>query len=322
MSAATGQPPPDLKAFFLVGPTATGKTAVTQVLASRLHCEIVSADSMAVYRGMDIGTAKPSPAERSAVPCHCIDIADPDATFNAWEYRTHAIAALADITVRGMSAVVCGGTGLYVKALTHGLDSSSPASAAVRMKWKLTLETQGIAALQAHLKSEAPELYKSLKDPDNPRRLIRAIELIGAKAPAASWTARRTPPMAGLRMTPDSLHTAIAFRVRSMYRRGLVEEARRLKHKWPAWSSTAAQAIGYGEATAVLEGALSESEAIERTILRTRQLAKRQMTWFRNQANVEWVDVSADDNARDVADRVAGIWEKHGPIDIARERDS
>lgn len=306
--------------YFLVGPTATGKSAVAQEIAERRSWFILSADSMLVYRGMDIGTAKPSREERSRVTYWGVDVADPGTAFSVARYRDEARLAFEAALGRRTTVVVVGGSGLYVKALMAGLDDAPPGLPAARDRWNGVLREQGIAALQEALRSRYPSWYAALPDPQNSRRLIRALEMAegGCPEPPGRWKAGPPLPsvIVGLRMAREQLHRRIEARVRAMYAAGLLEEAERLLvssgEAWP----TASQAVGYREAIGCLRGECSAEEAIQKTIVRTRQLAKRQMTWFRNQINVRWIDVDEGMNTLDVAELVCAEWERTGPTAV------
>ena len=307
-----------LQADFLVGPTASGKSSVAQLLAEESGGAVLSADAMLVYRGMDIGTAKPTAAERGAVPYYGLDLAGPDQAFNVWAYARHAREALRRCRGEGRRVIVVGGTGLYVKSLTHGLDSAPAPDEERRAEWARRLAEEGVGALQAELERRAPELLAALHDPGNPRRLVRALEnaAAGRTQPRRRW-AGRGDRLVGLRLAPEWLNSRIERRVRDMYRQGFVEEVRRLLAAHGRLSVTATRAIGYAEAIDLLAGRCSQEEAIDRTALRTRQLAKRQRTWFRRQADVAWVDVTEDMPIRTVAQRVAEQWRRLGAARIA-----
>ena len=309
-----------LSAFFLVGPTAVGKSGAAQLLAERMDAAILSADSMMVYRAMDIGTAKPLPHERGSVPYYGIDLVSPRQKFSVWDYRQHALQALSECAEKGNGAIVTGGTGLYIKSLTHGLDARRGADEKLREYWNERLRQEGVAPLQQHLRENAPELYAALDDRENPRRLIRALEESRRGRSGGSWAdLGKGPLIIGLSMENGLLHERIAKRVDIMYKSGMVEEAERLLTSGDPLSETAAQAIGYAEAIAYIEGKISVEQAKERTVIRTRQLAKRQRTWFRHQANVEWVEVTADMSVEDVAARVESLWRDHGRTPIRTE---
>ena len=302
-----------LYADILVGPTASGKSAVAQFLAQQTPPRpIISADSMAIYRGMDIGTAKPTAAERAAVPSFGFDLAPPDQPFSAGNYLAAIRAAIPAITAAQATPIVVGGTGLYVKALTLGLDPP-PSNPELRAQAENILQTHGLPALQAATRALNPAEYAKLRDPENPRRVIRAYELLAAGHPLPRPSDRPRPPMAGLLLPSDELHARIARRARQMFAHGLVEEVRHLRQTHPALSPTARHAIGYEEAAAVLDGRLTEETAIRQVTTRTRQYAKRQMTWFRNQADVRWVEVTPRDDTERLANKVRQIWSALGP---------
>ena len=305
-------------AWFLAGPTAVGKTAVAHLLAARLRATLLSADSMQVYRGMDIGTAKPTPAERAGLTYWGLDLVDPDQPFSTGEY----LRALGEQRARDPAAaarvVVVGGTGLYLRALALGLDGRPAPDPAERARLEQLLQTGGRAALQAELERRAPGRLATLADPQNPRRLIRAIELAGLEGTGSSMAPRPTAPLrlCGLAMDPPALTARIETRVAAMYENGLLEEAASLLRRYPEISPTARQAIGYAEAWAVGAGTMTPAEARAATARRTRQLAKRQLTWLRHQAATTWIEVRAGDSVADIADRVQTQWESDGPIPL------
>ena len=207
-----------LYADILVGPTASGKSAVAQFLAQQTPPRpIISADSMAIYRGMDIGTAKPTAAERAAVPSFGFDLAPPDQPFSAGNYLAAIRAAIPAITAAQATPIVVGGTGLYVKALTLGLDPP-PSNPELRAQAENILQTHGLPALQAATRALNPAEYAKLRDPENPRRVIRAYELLAAGHPLPRPSDRPRPPMAGLLLPSDELHARIARRARQMFR--------------------------------------------------------------------------------------------------------
>jgi tRNA dimethylallyltransferase len=310
-------------AYFLVGPTASGKTAVAHWIAENHNYDILSADSMLVYTGMDIGTAKPSKEMRSRARYRGIDLATPDKPFSVWEYRRYALDVLRRNSSGGRNTIVVGGTGLYVKALTDGLDAFPGSDPALRAYWSEALKQQGIEKLQEALREKSPSLYQSLKDKENPRRLIRALELAD-KGVGGMPVKRRTgneegdcTSVVGLNLPAPDLNARIDKRVVEMYRCGLMDEVRELLKKFPILSSTARQAIGYAEAADVIQERCSVDEAITRTAARTRQFAKRQRTWFRHQANVNWIEVQTEMEPEKIAGMVLQEWSKHGPMHIA-----
>lgn len=302
-------------AYFLVGPTAVGKTAVAQLAAERQGWEILSADSMLVYRGMDVATDKPGSEQRRRVPYHGLDLVAPDAAFSVGEYLRHARQVFENARARGKTLLVAGGTGLYVKCLTEGLAELPAADAGVRARAERILREGGLEALQAALRDADRGRYEALGEgASNPRRLIRAMELAAQSSPVrTTWSGTPSAPLVGLRMEPALLRDRIERRVRRMYEGGLLEEVERLLTLHPGFSSTARQAIGYKEALAVRAGDSTLDEAIARTVARTRQLAKRQMTWFRHQARVEWVTVVNDSTTEELAGEVLRLWSRYGP---------
>lgn len=308
---------PERKAWILAGATATGKTAAAQILAERRGLPILSADSMLVYRGLDIGTAKPPPEERGAVAYFGMDLADPDEPFSTGAWLEAARRA-ADAAAPG-PLIAAGGTGLYLKALTEGLDGR-PAPAGIREQWRRFFQEKGAEALRRELSGRWPEAAGRLADAENPRRLLRAAEQLDAfgKLPDG-WAAGSRPPpppFPVLRMDRGLLRERIARRVDQMFDRGWVEEVRALRARFPVWSETARKAIGYAEVLALLDGDLSLPEAKEKIAARTRRLAKRQETWFRHQARAVCIDVRPGDSPGTVAGRVEEIWREHGPADI------
>jgi tRNA dimethylallyltransferase len=294
-------------AHILVGPTAVGKTSVAHILAERARARIISADSMLVYCGMDIGTAKPSREELRRFDYVGVDIVAPGSDFNLALYLEHVRSSLANRPE--MPLIVVGGTGLYVKALTRGLDDAGEPDADLRATAEKLLAEQGIAALREYAARQAPQAYARVKDKDNPRRLIRALESRAGSPPR--WNQRATTRIVGLRMERESLARRIAVRVERMHADGLLAETAALLESGQL-SRTARQAIGYREAIAVLKGEMEWPAAREQICLRTRRLAKSQMTWFRNQEQVDWIDVDKYDDERAVAARVEELWEING----------
>ncbi|HRT05164.1 MAG TPA: tRNA (adenosine(37)-N6)-dimethylallyltransferase MiaA [Kiritimatiellia bacterium] len=303
-----------LAAHFLVGPTASGKSAVAQYLAlqARPPRPILSADSMTIYRGMDVGTAKPEAADRAAVPSFGFDLVDPDRPFSVGDWLAAVRAAAPAIAACGAPPIVVGGTGLYVKCLTEGLDSA-PTDPVHRAAAEALLNAEGLAALQAAARALNPAEFAKLRDPENPRRVVRAYELLASGQPLPAGEERPRPKLAGLALAPDDLRARIARRARQMFAYGLVEEVRALRAKYPALSDTARHAIGYEEAARVLDGKISEEEAIRLVAVRTGQYAKRQMTWFRHQADVVWIEVGPRDGIERLAGKVQAVWRTHGP---------
>jgi tRNA dimethylallyltransferase len=298
---------------FLAGPTAVGKSEVALRLAEQLGGEIISVDSMQVYRGLDIGTAKPSPTERARVPHHLIDICDLTEAFDAAQFIRRAQLAVAEIQSRGRVPVFCGGTGLYFKAFLSGLGEAPSANPEIRAE----LETLPFEALLRELRERDPEAYEKI-DKQNPRRVIRAVEVIrltGKKfsEQRAEWksggTACRGPQIQGqrhavppkinffcLNRQPADLRVRINARVDEMFRRGLVDETRELLKRGLEQNQTAMQAIGYRQVVEHLRGERNLAETIELVKVKTRQFAKRQLTWFRRQVAPEWIELKPDES--------------------------
>jgi len=304
----------------LVGPTASGKSAVAQLMAEQSGAAVLSADSMLVYRGMDIGTAKPDQDARQRVDYLGVDLADPCDSFSVWAYREAVAAQLAGLPPE-REVLVAGGSGLYVKALTMGL-AAAGAAPETRARWEALFADQGVEGLQQALRQRDAEGLAGLSDPLNPRRLIRALERHeagGETAEEASlWCGAATGPIvAGLWMEPALLNKRIEQRVETMYAAGLLEEVIGLLADPRGLSETARQAIGYAEAIAVIEGRSSREEAMAVTAARTRRLAKRQRTWFRHQAQVEWIEVQPGEPLESVAHRVRAVWRTHGSASMA-----
>ena len=289
----------------VVGPTASGKSALALALAEAAgDVELVSADAMQVYRGMDIGTAKPSPAERAAVPHHLVDVADPGEDFHLGRFVEEAHAAVADIEARGRRALVVGGTGLYVRGIVDGLEVPGQFPE-VRAELEAEPDT---AALHRRL-AGLDALAASRMEPTNRRRVVRALEVtLGAGRPFSSFGPGLDayPPVptrqVGLQVPYDVLDQRIAARVDAMVEAGLVEEVRGLAER--GMSRTARQALGYKEVLEHLEGDATLDAAVAAIVTRTRRFARRQVRWFRRDPRILWLDstVSTSQLARSVAD--------------------
>ncbi len=304
------------EAWILVGPTATGKTAVSCELARRLDAVVLSADSMLVYKGMDVGTAKPTPSELENVSIFGINLVPPSESFSTGRWLESAAAAFET----GRDVIVAGGTGLYVNALINGINAP-PATAAARSATAALFEIGGVEALRMRAEELAPGSVSTLDDPDNPRRLMRLVEklMAGVVAPdAPQRLAGCGCPVAGLDFPAAALATRIEARILKMFEDGLLKEVAELRREYPGFSQTAGKGIGYAEAAAVLDGRIDYKEAIQMIAARTRRLAKRQRTWFRHQLDVEWV--RGPENEHDVAraaDDVMEVWKRHGKSKIS-----
>jgi tRNA dimethylallyltransferase len=281
--------------LLIAGPTAVGKTEVALELAERLNGEIISVDSMQVYRGLDIGTAKPTPGERARVPHHLIDILDPTQTFDAAQFLSHARQAVDEIRSRNRLPIFCGGTGLYFKAWLEGIGQSPAPDPGMRAELQQLPPEQ----LLAELRERDPETFARI-DRNNTRRVIRAVEVIRLTGKPFSQQRTRTTatavPFFVLQRDRADLHRRIEARVEAMFARGLIDETKRASSN-PA----ARQALGYRQVIEHLAGERSLEETVALVKLRTRQYAKRQLTWFRHQAQAEWID------ARDAVDRIARL---------------
>lgn len=299
-------PIPHPHPIFLAGPTAVGKSEIALALAEKIGGEIISADSMQVYRGLDIGTAKPSPAERDRVPHHLIDVCDLRAAFDAAQFVRLAQAAVAQIQSRGRTPIFCGGTGLYFKAFLEGLGEAPPADEKLRAE----LESVPLASLLAELRERDPETFATI-DRQNPRRVVRAVEVIrltGKKfsAQRAEWGTQnlklKTQNFFCFTRPADDLPRRINLRVDEMFARGLVAETRGLLERGLAENKFALQAIGYRQVVEHLRGERGLAETVELVKIRTRQFARRQLTWFRRHANCEWVELNPGTSGGQVLD--------------------
>jgi len=302
--------------WFLTGATAVGKTGVGIALAQRIDAEIISLDSMAIYRGMDIGTAKPTAEQRDAVPHHLIDIIDPIDEFSVAQYIDAAAAVVGDIRTRGKETLFVGGTPLYLKSLLRGLFDGPPADWRLRHEIEEELEQVGRQALYDRLASVDP-VAASCIHPHDTRRLIRALEVYRATGEPIShqqlqfeqgWPADACRVFV-LRRRREELHVRIEGRVEAMIEAGLVDEVRQLTSNGRQLSRTARQAVGYREALAYLAGEYDRDEMVARIKARTRRFAKRQGTWFRSLSECRFVDmegeVDADAVAKEIARRAA-----------------
>lgn len=298
-------------ACIVVGPTAAGKSSVAQYIAERGGHLIVSADSMNIYRRMDIGTAKASASERSRAQYVGVDVVDPTEKFSVGDYLRAVSPAIKKAAAENQPVIIAGGTGLYVKCLTQGFDELPAEDSELRQR----LQKKSVLELQQELQSKDLKRFDALVDKLNPRRLVRAIEMAEQGAPMQqAWNSAKIP-VVGLRVPRELLLRRIEIRVEHMYASGLLEEARGLMEL--NLSPTALAGIGYAEAFAVLRGEISEADAKEKTVIRTRQLAKRQMTWFRNQLDVRWVDVEEEyPDLATIAVKVQTLWDDLGPVPL------
>lgn len=294
----------------LVGPTASGKTEAAVALAERIGAEIVSVDSMLVYRGMDIGTAKPSPELRTRVPHHVIDVAEPSEPFSAARYQALARDAVQRIRARGRRVLLAGGSGLYLRAVVD--DLGFPGTDAVARR-ELEREAERVGAIRLYERLAATDPVAAAKiEPRNLRRTVRALEVAGLTGRpfssfAEAWD-RFDPALvraAGVALSRDVLAERIRLRVAAMLDRGLLDEVRALVDRGFGGWLTATQAIGYAEFARHLAGELSLEEAVAGTVKRTKALARRQLAFLRRDPRIRWFE-AGEGGAVVVVDEIAG----------------
>ncbi len=272
---------PLASAFFVVGPTAVGKSELAAALAQACGGEVIGADAFQVYRGLDLLSAKPSEALREAVPHHLIGTVGLEESYHVARYRQEALAAIGAVCARGKVPVICGGTGLYVRALTHGLAELPPGDPALREE----LAAQPLAALQERLAALDPEGARQV-DLANPRRVIRALEVTLASGKPFSafrqeWEGQEVAARGVLLERPrEELYERVALRCRAMLEEGVLEEVRAVGD---AIGPGAAQMIGWRELSAVLRGKMTREEALDAMTQATRRYVKRQATWFKRE---------------------------------------
>jgi tRNA dimethylallyltransferase len=285
----------------IVGPTATGKTETAIHLARAIDGEIISADSMAVYRGMDIGTAKPSAKDREAVPFYLLDVADPDEPFSVARFKTLAEEALAAISGRGHQPLLVGGTGLYVRVLLDDFGlTRTPADPALRARLNAQAQELGTPALHARLAAADPQAAARIH-PNDRVRIVRALEVleltgIPISVQQAEDAQRRKPRPCrkfGLTLPREALYRRIDRRVEAMIAAGLEEEVRRLLARGFSPVLSPLQSLGYRQMVAYLQGECDFQTAVETIKQDTRRFAKRQMTWFRADPEIVWIDVES-----------------------------
>ncbi|MFM1770644.1 MAG: tRNA (N6-dimethylallyl-A37)-dimethylallyltransferase [Verrucomicrobiota bacterium] len=298
-----------LPPILITGPTAVGKSEVALILAERVGGEMVSVDSMQVYRGLDLGTAKPTEEERRRVPHHLIDVVDLSGAFDAARFAVMARAVMGEIQARGRRPILCGGTGLYFKALLEGLGEAPPGDPALRA----VLEATPLEELLRELEGRDPAMFARI-DRRNPRRVVRAVEVIRLTGrpfaeQRAGWEAAPRLPagwvFAALTREPAELRRRIEERVDRMFARGLVAETQALLGRGLAGNPAAMQAIGYRQVVEHLRGERSLPETVALVKTRTWQFARRQMTWLRRQLPVTWVPAGEDPGA--VAAAIQGL---------------
>ena len=283
-----------------MGPTASGKTHLGLSLAERFHGEIISCDALQVYRGMDVGTAKAGADERKRVPHHMLDIRNPGEDFSAGDYQRSARQCLDAIRSNGNLPFVVGGTGFYMRALIDGLFEGPGRSDSLRVRMRRIVERRGSACLHCALRRVDRTAAARLA-PADAARIIRAYEIyILTGRPMSWWTRQPRDALRGYKwlklgiaLPRPLLYERINSRVEEMFEAGFVEEVRELRGRYPR-NSQAFKAIGYREITAYLEGRLTLRQAVGETQQESRRYAKRQMTWFRSDADVHWLDGAID----------------------------
>ena len=301
------------KLICIAGPTASGKTALAVELAKALGGEVVSCDSMQVYRRMDIGTAKPTLEERQGIPHHMIDVAEPEEDYSVSRYCAAATPIVEDILARGKTAIIAGGTGLYMDSLIKGNDFAPFPSTGIREKLESRADAEGVDALFAELRAVDPEAADRIKDR---KRLIRALEVYyetGETITAHNKRTQAIPP----RFSPiflgldfanrQTLYDRIDQRVTIMLEQGLVEEIQSLLASGIPENCTAMQAIGYKEFVAALEGKITIGEAANQVRQSSRRYAKRQLTWFRRNQAMHWLTREDGEDSQEILARARQI---------------
>lgn len=292
-----------MRPIAVFGPTASGKSALGLALAHELDGEVVNVDSMQLYRGMDIGTAKLTSAEREGIPHHQLDVWDVTETASVARYQRDAIADVEGIMARGKTPILVGGSMLYAQALVDDWQFP-PTDPAVRAKYEARRVEIGTDALHEELAQVDPAAAAIIEDKD-PRRTVRALEVIEltGKPYKASQPPKDAPPrwgtrLLGLRTTADWLNPRIELRTRQMFDRGLIEEVERLQSQGLVADSTAGRAIGYAQVFQAQRGELTWDEAVERTITGTRRYVRRQRSWFNRDKRIMWLDAAGDTTAQ------------------------
>lgn len=308
----------NVRVLLLVGPTAVGKTDLSIHIAQALGGEIVSADSRQVYRVMDIGTAKPTPEERALVPHHFIDSKDPDEIYSAGEYGRNARAVIDGLLTREILPVVVGGSGFYIRALVDGLFAPEISDQEVKEKWRRRVVTEGREAVFAELERVDPQTADRLHINDT-QRIIRALqvyELTGK--PISEFQEGREEPadfepvFIGLERDRQELVQRIEQRVDQMIEQGLIEETKTLLAKGYSPELNALATLGYQEVVAYLQGEYNFEEMVEQIKIHTRQYSKRQMTWFRRDLRVNWINLTGMTREEQIR-AIFQIWKRVQP---------
>ena len=318
---ATEQAQTSLPVVLLMGPTAAGKTEVAIGLRARLPLEIVSVDSVMVYRGMDIGSAKPDAATLARAPHRLIDIRDPAEAYSAAAFRADALREIETIHAAGRIPLLTGGTMLYYRALLYGLSDLPPADAGIRRRLEQEARERGWDALHRRLAGIDPVAAARIH-PNDPQRIQRALEVHAITGQPLSRLQRRDGrpvlpfPLIKLALAPSErrvLHRRIEQRFRQMLEQGLVEEVEALRARGDLDPSLPSiRAVGYRQVWELLEGRMDYTETIEKGVAATRQLAKRQFTWLRSEADLRWFDSLTPDPGQEVFDYLGPLLGQYG----------
>jgi tRNA dimethylallyltransferase len=309
--------------LVLVGPTGVGKTAVAVQLARQVAMEVIGADSRQVYRGMDIGTGKPTTEERTAVPHHLVDVVDPGERYHAARFRADALAAIAGVQARGHLPVVVGGTGLYVRALLRGLAPAPPADPTLRATLEAFAAQHGAPALHARLAAVAPDTARRLH-PNDRVRVVRALEVhagaggVTRDTGAGDWAGTDGAwrlVMIGFGRARPVLNAALADRARAMLARGMMDEVRRLLEAGHDEARPPMDGIGYRQLALAQRGRMTVEEALRLMIRDTTRYAKRQMTWFQREPEIRWIDVDGAGGIEGAAEAVHKHITREGLIE-------
>ncbi len=308
------------KLYFIIGCTASGKGSLGRELARRLGAQVVSVDSMKIYRRMDIGTAKPSQAVRAEIPHHCIDLVEPSESFSVAQFVACADKAVGEVVAAGASALAVGGTSLYIKALSEGLFEGPSADEEIRGRLKDRAAAEGLSALHTELAGVDPEAAARIH-PNDERRIVRALEVYQATgtpitALQRQWDSgvrRYEAVFIGLRRDKADQARRINLRAKMMLEAGLADEVAALLAEPKGISAQAAQAVGYAEMIKYVKGRCSLDEAFELIKINTRRLAKKQRTWHRRFAGVTWFDAAPDEPAEALAAKVIEILSNDEP---------
>jgi len=306
------------KRLLILGVTASGKARLAFELGRKTDAEIISVDSMKIYRRMDIGTAKASPAAQAQVPYHLVDVIEPSESFSVGTFYEQAQRAAEDIEQRGKRVVAVGGTALYIKALLYGLFDGPGADETLRSKLTSRVQHEGLAPLHRELQAIDPAAASRI-NPNDERRIVRALEVylltgkpissfqtqFEATAPDTSWQ------LIGLRRAKEHESRRINARVKCMIDAGLVAEVQALLAEPRPLSKQAAAAIGYAEIIAYLREEMNLDEAIERIKINTRRLAKHQRTWFKTFTQVRWFDLESDAPVDPLIEPILEAWQEH-----------